>query len=299
MSTLGVEISFTKTHVSKDTFEMAKRWHYKGVEVTPAPIHGFWEVRSKWHLLAELYRTILGRGFEHLSVIGVQPVLSKLLQISGYRGRQVSSKLKFIKGYLLTSTLTSKTDIPDKVSIGKQFLALFGVPVPCTQRDDSFVKWFDNLACSVYYGTQEAVADRSRKLVHQWQYKLITELEEHPDLGPDDQTELTDHWYEVLPFLQTLSIKSKEAYESVNTSIRASNLDPSHLIWDKLPHTKVLVLPVENQVVPIRSAHLKSGSRATFVRDLFKKAFAQLEWRSNSSKSRYITETPSWVNSRE
>jgi hypothetical protein len=25
MSTLGVEISFTKTHVSKDTFEMAKR----------------------------------------------------------------------------------------------------------------------------------------------------------------------------------------------------------------------------------------------------------------------------------
>jgi len=307
MSTLHVKISNAKTHVSLDTFEMAKRWLYKGIEITPAPIHGFWEVRTKWHLVAELYRTTLEKGFDHLAEIGVNRVVSKLLEISGYRGRQVSTRLKRIKGFLLTSSLTSKTDTPDKVRIGKQFLALFGVSTLCTQRDDSFIKWFDNLACSVYYGDQEKTADRSRALVKAWQYKLLTELEEHPGLGPDDQSELTTHWHSCLPMLRSLSDKSKEAYESVNRSIRASNTDPSRLVWDKLAYTKVLVLPVENEVVPIRAAHLKSGSRATFILSLYKKAFAQLAWRMDdgwnhlpsSSKSRYVVETPSWVGANE
>lgn len=295
MKDLDVPISFAKTHVSNDTFEMAKRWWHQGSEITPAPIHGFYEVRTKWHLVAELYRTVLERGFDHLVTVGVNPVISKLLSLSGYRGRQVSTKLKQIKGFLLVSSLTSKTDIPDKVMIGKRFLQLFGVPLRCTERDASFVKWFDNLACSVYYQTQEDAAERSRALVKKWQYKLITDLEEHPDLGPDDQSELTEHWYEVLPFLQALSNKSAEAYESVNTSIRASNLDPAYLIWDKLPHTKVLVLPVEGEIVPIRSAHLKAGSRAVFTNSLVKKAFAQLNYWETTSKSRFLVETPSWV----
>jgi len=299
MTELDVMISFTKTHVSTDTFEMAKRWWHKGSEITPAPIHGFYEVRTKWHLVAELYRSMLERGFDHLVTVGVYPVISKLLLISGYRGRQVSTKLKQIKGFLLTSSLNSKTDIPDKVSIAMQFLQMFKVPVPCTQRDANFAKWFDKLACSVYYGNQEETAERSRALVKKWQFKLITDLEEHPDLGSDDQSELTEHWYEVLPFLQALSNKSAEAYESVNTSIRASNLDPSHLIWDKLPHTKVLVLPVENEIVPIRSAHLKAGSRASFTNSLVKKAFAQLNYWETTSKSSFLVETPSWVSSGE
>jgi len=83
---------------------------------------------------------MLEKGFDHLNEIGVNPVMSKLLNISGYRGRQVSTKLKRIKAFLLTSSLTSKTEAPDKVEIGKRFMAMFGVPVPCTQRDASFIK---------------------------------------------------------------------------------------------------------------------------------------------------------------
>jgi len=33
-----VEISPLKTHVSKDTYEFAKRWYQDGKEVTPFPI---------------------------------------------------------------------------------------------------------------------------------------------------------------------------------------------------------------------------------------------------------------------
>jgi len=38
LNTLGVEISPLKTHVSKDTYEFAKRWYQDGKEVTPFPI---------------------------------------------------------------------------------------------------------------------------------------------------------------------------------------------------------------------------------------------------------------------
>jgi len=41
LAELGVEISSSKTHVSKDTYEFAKRWFHKGIEVSPVPIAGF------------------------------------------------------------------------------------------------------------------------------------------------------------------------------------------------------------------------------------------------------------------
>jgi len=40
---LGVEIQLTKSHVSSDTYEFAKRWFRQGVEITGIPIKGFTE----------------------------------------------------------------------------------------------------------------------------------------------------------------------------------------------------------------------------------------------------------------
>jgi len=40
MSRLGVEISRNKTHVSKDTYEFAKRWISRGQEITGLPLRG-------------------------------------------------------------------------------------------------------------------------------------------------------------------------------------------------------------------------------------------------------------------
>nr|DBA07245.1 TPA_asm: RNA-dependent RNA polymerase [Gigaspora rosea mitovirus 1] len=43
MSELGVSFSETKTHVSKDTYEFAKRWIHRGTEVTGAPLGSLFE----------------------------------------------------------------------------------------------------------------------------------------------------------------------------------------------------------------------------------------------------------------
>jgi hypothetical protein len=40
MTRLGVDISVSKTHVSKDTYEFAKRWIKGGREVTGIPLKG-------------------------------------------------------------------------------------------------------------------------------------------------------------------------------------------------------------------------------------------------------------------
>lgn len=56
MSDLGVSISETKTHVSNDTYEFAKRWIHKGLEVTGAPLGSLFEAMRfhKSHVDSEL-----------------------------------------------------------------------------------------------------------------------------------------------------------------------------------------------------------------------------------------------------
>lgn len=41
MKQLGVEISIPKTHRSKYMYEFAKRWHYRGTEISGIPLNGF------------------------------------------------------------------------------------------------------------------------------------------------------------------------------------------------------------------------------------------------------------------
>ncbi|AIU44705.1 RNA-dependent RNA polymerase [Hymenoscyphus fraxineus mitovirus 1] len=55
MSNLGVEISESKSHVSKDTFEFAKLWTHKGVNVSGFPIVGLAESLRKPLELALLF----------------------------------------------------------------------------------------------------------------------------------------------------------------------------------------------------------------------------------------------------
>lgn len=61
MKSLGVEISPTKSHVSYDTFEFAKRWFHHGKEITPAPLKGLWETGKRYHLFIETLKNCVDR----------------------------------------------------------------------------------------------------------------------------------------------------------------------------------------------------------------------------------------------
>jgi hypothetical protein len=63
MTTLGVTISDAKSHVSKDTFEMAKRWFHKGTEISPYPFISLIENRSNPSGIAMALYTAMEKGW--------------------------------------------------------------------------------------------------------------------------------------------------------------------------------------------------------------------------------------------
>lgn len=57
LSILAMPISETKTHVSQHTYEFAKRWIQKGIEVTPFAWHGVLETWKHYHLFSNFVET--------------------------------------------------------------------------------------------------------------------------------------------------------------------------------------------------------------------------------------------------
>jgi len=54
METLGVSTSPAKTHTSPHLFEFAKRWVWKGEEISPFPVSAIKESGKKYYLLTGL-----------------------------------------------------------------------------------------------------------------------------------------------------------------------------------------------------------------------------------------------------
>nr|UUW21466.1 MAG: RNA-dependent RNA polymerase [Sanya mito-like virus 2] len=60
---LGVEISPIKTHVSKDTYEFAKRWFRSGVEFSGIPLNGIRATLDNPTGLFEIVKNLVIRGY--------------------------------------------------------------------------------------------------------------------------------------------------------------------------------------------------------------------------------------------
>jgi hypothetical protein len=61
---LDIPISWSKTMQSKTTFEFAKRWFHKGVEISPFPLAALHEHLTFPLGLVETFRTALQKGWE-------------------------------------------------------------------------------------------------------------------------------------------------------------------------------------------------------------------------------------------
>lgn len=77
MATLGVDISSSKTHTSRDMYEFAKRWIRNGVEITGIPLHGVVGV-SKYYLVAHWLQTVCSKYLE-TTVMVANPCLASLI----------------------------------------------------------------------------------------------------------------------------------------------------------------------------------------------------------------------------
>lgn len=83
MNELGVEISKVKTHIGEDLFEFAKRFYYKGSEITQFPITALVENISIYPLLAQALESAKERGFLPLYLQSNSPDFwNKIVELS-------------------------------------------------------------------------------------------------------------------------------------------------------------------------------------------------------------------------
>lgn len=91
MLDLGVEISIGKTHRGLDSYEFAKRWFHKGVEVSGIQCSAFLETKNNWSLLYQTFRLYLDRGYVAKGFTPIRELLSDLLLTFGAHKRLVAN----------------------------------------------------------------------------------------------------------------------------------------------------------------------------------------------------------------
>jgi hypothetical protein len=109
LESIGVDISNAKTHVSDDTYEFAKRWIYRGLEVSPAPLGSLFEAvrfnKEKgtvsflsYYDVATWFRELEARWLPRSATLVTRGLIAALIDIllpGGYGSRLAEKAYKF------------------------------------------------------------------------------------------------------------------------------------------------------------------------------------------------------------
>jgi hypothetical protein len=132
-SILDMPISEQKTHVSLDTYEFAKRWVYRGVEITGYSIGGLIETWKRYSTLHEFIENQQRHGWD-LPVVGRPGFISAVYNSFG-RSSERPIKL-YLLYYYIKKIGKSSQWVPEKEVYSNQLLnyitSAFGIPRPLT-----------------------------------------------------------------------------------------------------------------------------------------------------------------------
>jgi hypothetical protein len=116
LSEIGVDVSDAKTHVSTDTYEFAKRWIHRGLEVSPAPLGSLFEALRldkawtpssppgkgvkfvSYYEIAVWFREVEARWVPRSATLVTRGLIASLLSIllpGGYGGRLAEKCYRF------------------------------------------------------------------------------------------------------------------------------------------------------------------------------------------------------------
>jgi len=263
LRSLDVPLSEAKTHTSKDVYEFAKRWWYKGVEVTPFPFHGLIETVKKYHLLLELLRQAAARGFDSTAFLRHPGLLDRLLFLNGFRGRQIVS---YIRKFELTASIPLAGDTPEQVySKAKTFCRVARVHLSCNAGFPEVIRIFESHGANALTWTLARETERIMKVVVTWGNQVQQAVSRLP-VESADQAELLDNVVGTLPVLEALSAKADASMNSIGPDEITGT--PGNNIWDKASRMKLTLMPGVKGINPTRSSYQMAGSRATWALNL-------------------------------
>jgi len=110
LAELGVETSPTKTHVSKDTYEFAKRWYKSGVEISGFPFGGVAKESIKWFTLAQE----LQDGLSRWSVLPMEVETRAYVELLSKLGHRLRDLDKMRTLWSFPTIADSKEQLRDK-----------------------------------------------------------------------------------------------------------------------------------------------------------------------------------------
>lgn len=252
---LGVEISDTKTHVSIDAFEFAKRWFYKGQEVTPYPITGLTEVAKNWALVPEfLNHQVPMKGYKH-PVDFSAPVWSALsLVLSPYErhGKALVKRIILVSS-LPNQWINKSEEQQDKLL--NLLLETLGVSALAPSKE-IFADW---LASVGYNLLREEIVKRGNLAIQRsmtWRNQIYdiedgTTGETNPQPAPD--------WVREIPLVRL--IRDKAVASQVQLNLDEFSLEWK-TFWSKWRSIELMFLPRLNGILPERARDRMSKSQS-------------------------------------
>lgn len=104
LSKFDMPFSFEKTHVSLDTFEFAKRWFHKGIEVTGFPISGLLSTYKKYPLLHNFLMNCSSHGWS-LPIERHPEFIRKVFKVMNFKHYCINKVESMIRLYLIFDSL--------------------------------------------------------------------------------------------------------------------------------------------------------------------------------------------------
>jgi len=183
LSDLDVPISMIKTHISKEICEFAKRWYFRGSEITAFPLHSMKNNLKRYYLLQNTIEDSRKKGYI-LSEKFERGCMIKLIQLTGKK--QQASRI--YKLYKLFDAITMKNgDYTEYLSnINKIILANWCIP---QENIDKYFKDPEVFRESVEFQMEEYILDLTSEgnneaiemmdMIKKWERKCKLL---HPDL---------------------------------------------------------------------------------------------------------------------
>lgn len=234
---LKVPISLAKTHESYDSFEFAKRWFHKGVEITPFPIFGLIENKDRYYLLYDLLIQNSKRGFPLPTSWQPDRFFKSMLVALGFSAR--------MRGYLLPKLLTLHfTPIKDMpyLDLAERIIAIgrvLDLGLPCSWSSQTLARVFWVGAANAFSTQLLKEVERLEEFLNDLEDKFIQIFDEAFD-GAGDQPELQE-LAEVLPPMGALVLKVQRLSEEVEY-MRSAPVTVDPLLIQNLPLDNIQVI---------------------------------------------------------
>jgi hypothetical protein len=199
---LGVGISKTKTLVSKDTFEFAKRLFFRGTEVTAFPLHGIKSaIIISWQDLYSVLDTASRRNCGSLDML-ILPRLIERFYVANARPLYLKGrvrKMKIDKSTIHEATSKAKRLGRTAYHYLKSFhiISEFRTDIPLLRETMSFWK--------IEYGCVTDTKSVLQAVLDRYAEKLISELQQSYMQTLEKLAKLTNtHWSNVRELLYSI-----------------------------------------------------------------------------------------------